>query len=86
MGWEFLLGVAGVLALASAIGGWMFRSVTLPEKLLLGAAGILLFFGVGLWIQLIAIAALGGVAGVQWAQVSRAESPADEAGRARSGS
>lgn len=86
MGWEFLLGVAGVLALASAIGGWMFRSVTLPERLLLGVAGILLFFGVGLWIQLIAIAALGGVAGVQWVQVSRAESPADEPGRARSGS
>ena len=72
IGWEFLLGVAGVVALASAIGGWMFRSVTWPEKILLGAAGILLFFGVGLLIQLISIAVLGGVAALQWTQVSRA--------------
>jgi TRAP transporter 4TM/12TM fusion protein len=81
MGWEFLLGVAGVLALASAIGGWMFRSVTLPEKILLGVAGVLLFFGVGVWIQLLAIAALGGVAAVQWTQVRRAAEQRDEAAR-----
>ena len=72
IGWEFLLGVAGVVALASAIGGWMFRSVTWPEKILLGVAGILLFFGVGLVIQLVSIAVLGGVATLQWTQVSRA--------------
>jgi TRAP-type uncharacterized transport system fused permease subunit len=72
IGWEFLLGIAGVVALASAIGGWLFRSVTWPEKLLLGTSGVLLFFGVGLVIQLAAIAVLGGVAAVQWVQVSRA--------------
>ncbi len=72
MGWEFLLGVAGVLALASAIGGWMFRRVTWPEKILLGVAGILLFFGVGILIQLAALAVLAAVAALQWMQISRA--------------
>jgi hypothetical protein len=50
----------------------MFRSVTWPEKILLGVAGILLFFGVGLVIQLVSITVLGGVAMLQWTQVSRA--------------
>jgi TRAP-type uncharacterized transport system fused permease subunit len=82
IGWEFLLGMAGVAALASAIGGWMFRSVTWPEKILLGVAGILLFFGVGLLIRLVSIAVLGGVAVLQWTQVSRAaQRGREEAGR-----
>jgi TRAP-type uncharacterized transport system fused permease subunit len=72
IGWEFLLGAAGVLALASAIGGWMFRRVTTPEKMLLGVAGILLFFGVGTIIQIIALGVLVAVAVTQWVQVSRA--------------
>ncbi len=76
MGWEFLLGVAGVVALASAIGGWMFRSVTRPEKILLAVAGVLLFFGVGVPAQLVALAVLAGVAGLQWVQVSRAREQA----------
>jgi TRAP-type uncharacterized transport system fused permease subunit len=73
IGWEFLLGAAGVLALASAIGGWMFRSVTLPEKMLLAVAGVLLFFGVGTIIQIIALGVLVAVAVKQWLQASRAQ-------------
>jgi TRAP-type uncharacterized transport system fused permease subunit len=72
IGWEFLLGAAGVLALASAIGGWMFQSVTTAEKMLLGVAGVLLFFGVGTIIQIIALGVLVAVAVTQWVQVSRA--------------
>jgi TRAP transporter 4TM/12TM fusion protein len=72
IGWEFLLGAAGVLALASAIGGWMFQSVTTAEKMLLGVAGVLLFFGVGTIIQIIALGVLVAVAVKQWVQVSRA--------------
>ena len=72
VGWEFLLGVAGVLALASAIGGWMFRRVTWTETILLGVAGILLFFGVGILVQCAAIGVLAAIATLQWMQVSRA--------------
>jgi TRAP transporter 4TM/12TM fusion protein len=71
IGWEFLLGVAGVLALASAVGGWMLRLMTLPERILLGAAGVLLFFGVGTIIQFVALGVLATVAALQWRQTSR---------------
>lgn len=71
IGWEFLLGVAGVLALASAVSGWMLRRVTLPERILLGAVGVLLFFGVGTIIQLVALGVLATVAALQWRQMSR---------------
>jgi len=71
IGWEFLLGVAGVLALASAVGGWMLRLMTLPERILLGVAGVLLFFGVGTIIQFVALGVLATVAALQWRQTSR---------------
>jgi TRAP transporter 4TM/12TM fusion protein len=52
-----LLAMAGTAAIAAGFGGWIRRSLTLLERVTMGAAGGLLLFGGGV------VAAAGGLAG-----------------------
>jgi TRAP transporter 4TM/12TM fusion protein len=57
--------VFGLSALAAAVTGWFLRKATALERAVLAAAGLVLIYPTGLQ-DLIAIAAVLGVAAIQW--------------------
>ena len=57
--------VFGLIALAAAITGWFLRKATWLERVVLGAAGVVLIYPSALQ-DVIAAAAILGVAAVQW--------------------
>ncbi len=57
--------VFGLSALAAAVTGWFLRRATILERSVLAAAGLVLIYPSGLQ-DLIAIAAVLGVAAIQW--------------------
>jgi TRAP transporter 4TM/12TM fusion protein len=57
--------VFGLVALAGALTGWFLRQATMPERLVLAAAGLVLIYPAGAQ-DLVAIAAVLAVGIVQW--------------------
>ena len=57
--------VIGLTAMAAAVTGWFLRRSTLPERIVLAAAGLVLVYPEAR-TDIIAIAAMAGVAAVQW--------------------
>ena len=57
--------VIGLTAMAAAVTGWFLRRSTLPERIVLAAAGLVLVYPEAR-TDIIAIAAMMGVAAVQW--------------------
>lgn len=57
--------VFGLAALAAAVTGWFLRRATLLERAVLAVAGLVLIYPAGL-LDLVAIAAVLGVAAIQW--------------------
>lgn len=55
----------GLSAVAAAVTGWFLRQSTLPERIVLAAAGVVLIYPAGLQ-DIVAIAAVAVVAAVQW--------------------
>jgi TRAP-type uncharacterized transport system fused permease subunit len=64
--------VFGLIALAAAITGWFLRRATALERVLLAAAGIALIYPSGLH-DVLAIAAVLGIAATQWLRRPRAQ-------------
>ena len=64
--------VFGLIALAAAITGWFLRRATALERVLLAAAGIALIYPSGLH-DILAIAAVLGIAATQWLRRPRAQ-------------
>ncbi|MDQ7843098.1 MAG: TRAP transporter fused permease subunit [Armatimonadota bacterium] len=56
---------AGLGAMAAGVNGWLLRRATLLERAVLVAAGLLLIYPAAT-LDLLALAAVAGVAGVQW--------------------
>jgi len=56
---------AGLGAMAAGVNGWLVRRATVLERAVLIAAGILLIYPAAT-LDLLALAAVAGVAGVQW--------------------
>jgi TRAP-type uncharacterized transport system fused permease subunit len=55
----------GLSALAAGVTGWFLRQSTLPERVVLAVAGVVLIYPAGLQ-DIVAIAAVAAVAVVQW--------------------
>jgi TRAP-type uncharacterized transport system fused permease subunit len=64
--------IFGLVALAAAITGWFLRRMTVPERALIAAAGLVLIYPAGLH-DVIAVAVILAVAAVQWATRQRPE-------------
>jgi TRAP transporter 4TM/12TM fusion protein len=83
--WVSLAALLGVLALAVAIGGWLFRAATLGERAVTAVAGLLLFYAPGNLLRVAGLMLLGAVALWQWrdtrpghaGSVAVAEKPAE---------
>jgi TRAP transporter 4TM/12TM fusion protein len=65
----------GLVAMAAAITGWYLRHSSMPERIALAAAGLLLVYP-GAWQDVLAIAAMALIAGFQWMTRERAAAAA----------
>jgi TRAP transporter 4TM/12TM fusion protein len=57
--------MVGLVALAAALTGWLLRAATIPERVVLAAAGLILVYPAGLQ-DAIALVAVLAVAALQW--------------------
>jgi TRAP transporter 4TM/12TM fusion protein len=69
--WMTLVTLAGVGALAGAIGGWLLGTVRLGERALLLVVGLVLYFSPVDLLRLLALVCMAGLLGYKWRVMRR---------------